>query len=212
MNYSGLLFDLDGTLLDTNELIIQTFQHTFLTHYNRLITPEEVYPYFGKPLRAAMENLGPGREDELISTYREFNLSHHDQLTKVFEGVANTLSELDNQGLQMAIVTSKTKKTAIRGLRLFHLDKYFPVVIGCQECEFHKPHPEPVVKALVGLGLSAETCLMVGDSPFDLQSAREAGVKTAAVKWTKVAWESIQIEKPDYILHSFADLLAICNQ
>lgn len=213
MEFRGLLFDLDGTLLDTNELIIQSFQHTFSSHYKRTVSHEELFPYFGKPLRAAMEALGDGSDaEELIKTYREFNHQHHDTLTTVFDGVEATLEALWQQDVNMAVVTSKTKETALRGLRLFNLDKYFPIVIGCNECENHKPHPEPVIKALANLGLPAQACLMIGDSPFDLISATAAGVRTAAVKWTRVSWPAVLEAKPDYIVYRFDDLLSLQQQ
>lgn len=211
MKFKGVLFDLDGTLIDTSNLIIRSFQHTFNLHYGRPLTPEEIYAFFGKPLKAALEHYGPGKVEELTQTYREFNLAHHDQLTTGFSGVPETIKALYDAGILMAIVTSKTKSTAIRGLKLFDMDKYFSVVIGHEECQKHKPEPEPVLLALEKLNLAPADCLMLGDSPFDLISAREAGVKTAAVRWTEIAWDSLLAEKPDYILHTIEDLLTICE-
>ncbi|HWR45583.1 pyrophosphatase PpaX [Sporomusa sp.] len=210
MKFKGILFDLDGTLIDTSNLIIRSFQHTFEQHYGRPLTPQEVYAFFGKPLRAAMEHYGPDKVEDLIKTYREFNLVHHDNLTTGFVGVAETIQKLYNAGILMAIVTSKTKSTAIRGLRLFDMDKYFPIVIGHEECLKHKPDPEPVLLALEQIKLAPAECLMVGDSPFDLASARAAGVKTAAVRWTQIDWENLLAEQPDYVLNTIEDLLDIC--
>lgn len=209
MNYQGVLFDLDGTILDTSNLIIQSFRHTFRVHYNWDIDPQEIYPFFGKPLRTAMQSLGPDKVDELISTYREHNLEHHDHMIDAFAGVVDVLQELYNAGIAMAIVTSKTQDTALRGLKLFDLDKYFSAVIGVEQCSHHKPHPEPVQIALQQLQLSPEQCLMVGDSPSDIISAQEAGVKTVAVRWTRVDWDTILAAKPDYTIHHMHDLLNI---
>ncbi len=211
MKFNGILFDLDGTLIDTSNLIIRSFQHTFNLHYGRPLTPEEIYAFFGKPLKAAMEYYGPDKVEALTKTYREFNLAHHDQLTAGFAGVPETIQKLYNAGILMAIVTSKTKSTAIRGLKLFDMDKYFPVVIGHEECQRHKPDPEPVLLALEKIKLAPSDCLMVGDSPFDLASARAAGVKTAAVRWTEITWDSLLAENPDYILNTINDLLTICE-
>jgi pyrophosphatase PpaX len=211
LKFKGILFDLDGTLIDTSNLIIRSFQHTFKLHYGRPLTAEEVYAFFGKPLKAAMEYYGPDKVDDLIKTYREFNLAHHDQLTTGFAGVPETIRKIYNAGILMAIVTSKTRNTAIRGLKLFHMDQCFSVVIGHEECRKHKPDPEPVCKALAAINLAPADCLMVGDSPFDLASARAAGVKTAAVRWTQIAWDNLLAEQPDYILNTIEDLLAICE-
>jgi len=114
-------------------------------------------------------------------------------------------------GIAMAIVTSKTESTALRGLKLFNLDHYFSFIIGADQCQNHKPHPEPVFAALAKLQVEPEECLMVGDSSFDLISARHANVKTAAVRWSRVAWETILLEEPDYILGNMSDLLPICG-
>jgi len=192
-------------------LILQSFQHTFRIHYNRQIPPQEVHRFFGKTLRAAMEALGPDKVEELIVTYREFNLAHHDELTATFAGMHETLQKLHETGVPMAIVTSKASETALRGLKLFNMDHFFSVVIGVNECKNHKPDTEPVRKALERLRLPAAACLMIGDSPFDIISAREAGTKTAAVRWTHVPWEELINESPTYILEEPQDLLALCG-
>lgn len=211
MTYKGLLFDLDGTLLDTTQLIINSFKHTFQQHYQKELDNQEIFEYFGKPLRTAMENLGADKVDQLIQTYREYNLAHHDELTTAFCGVTEVIQNLYNEGIYLAIVTSKTKGTAIRGLKLFDLHKYFHTIIGVEECLQHKPHPAPVLLALNSLGLTAEDCLMIGDSPADIASAQSAGVKTAAVRWTQVPWEYLIKQNPDYILETIYDLLTICE-
>lgn len=211
MIYKAVLFDLDGTVLDTSDLIISSFKHTFHKHYKREIALSEIHAFFGKTLRAAMEYLGPDQVEELIQTYREYSLAHHDQMITVFSGVVETIHALHEAGVVMAIVTSKTKKTALRGLKLFDLDNYFPVIIGADQCQNHKPHPEPIQNALIQLKMRPEECLMVGDSSFDLISARQAGVKTAAVRWTRVSWETILLEKPDYILENMYGLLTVCD-
>jgi pyrophosphatase PpaX len=211
LQYRGVLFDLDGTILDTSNLIVQSFQHTFQVHYQREIRPEEVYPFFGKPLRTAMQSLGPEKVDALISTYREHNLEHHDHMVEAFAGVVDVLKDLYNAGVDMAIVTSKTQGTALRGLKLFELDKYFSAIIGVEQCSHHKPHPEPVQIALQQLKLSYDQCLMVGDSPSDIISAQKAGVKTAAVHWTRVDWKTILASKPDYVIYHMQDLLDIVH-
>ena len=211
MNCRGVLFDLDGTLLDTSELIIKSFNHTMNTHYQRNADIDVVRSYFGRPLRTAMEFMGPDKVEELIATYREYNLLHHDTSVKIFAGVAEVIRKLHEAGILMAVVTSKTHATAIRGLRLFNLDKYFATVIGCERSLKHKPDPEPVIVALSDLDLPACECLMVGDSPYDLRSAKSAGVKTAAVSWSDIPIDTLLAEKPDYVLNSMNDILSICG-
>lgn len=210
MKYRGLMFDLDGTLLDTGELIVKSFEHTMAVHYNRPADLALIRAHFGKPLRSALAEMGPNVE-EMARTYREYNLAHHDELAKVFAGVVEVVRQLYDRGVLLAIVTSKTSTTAARGLRLFNLDKYFPVVIGHEDCARHKPDPEPVLRALAALGLPAADCLMVGDSPHDIASAHAAGLKAAAVRWSEVPWEDVLAAKPDYIINTMDDLLDLCS-
>jgi pyrophosphatase PpaX len=207
--FRGVFFDLDGTLLDTTPLIVKSFQHTFQTHYQRSVTLEDIQPYMGKPLRAAMEVMAPGEEELLISTYRAFNNLHHDQLAGIFEGVYDTVKTLYDAGITLAIVTSKTAVMARRGLRLFDMEKFFTTVIGVDETIRHKPEPEPVLTALRETHLTARECIMVGDSPHDIASGLGAGVKTAAVCWTQVAWSEVMAANPDYTLETMPDLLSI---
>ena len=211
MKFKGVLFDLDGTLLDTSELIIKSFNHTMNKHYQRNADIEVVRSYFGRPLRTAMEFMGPDKVEELIASYREYNLLHHDSSVKVFSGVAEVIRQLYEAGILLAVVTSKTHATAIRGLRLFNLDKYFTSVIGCERSLKHKPDPEPVSVALSDLNVPANECLMVGDSPYDLISAKSAGVKTAAVSWSDLPLATLLAENPDYIVNSMEELLSICE-
>lgn len=211
MKYKGVLFDLDGTLLDTNDLILKSFRHSYFTHYNREPDLAIAKAYFGRPLREALEIMAPDKVEEVLRTYREFNIIHHDQLAKCFTGVAEVIRDLYNDGVLMGIVTSKTHKTAVRGLKLFDMDKYFPVVIGFEQCSHHKPHPEPVQLAAAGLGLAPEKCLMVGDSPFDIMSGRAAGAKTAAVRWSEVPWEDVMAARPDYVIDTIRDLIPLIH-
>lgn len=210
MSYKGILFDLDGTLLDTTDLILKSFQHTIKTHQGCDADMALVKSTFGRPLIEALALMGPD-PDAMIRTYREYNVQYHDELAKVFTGVGEVVQKLYDRGVKLAVVTSKTRVTSVRGLRLFDLDKYFPVVIGHEDCLKHKPHPEPVLRALAALGLPAGDCLMVGDSPFDIMSAKAAAVKTAAVRWTYVPWSDVAAADPDHIIEDMAELLPLCG-
>lgn len=210
LRYKGILFDLDGTLLDTTPLILDSFQHTFRTQYGRELSLEDIQPFMGQPLRAAMETMAPGDEEKLMQVYRDYNLSRHDDLAAVFDGVQSTVHTLFQAGVKLAIVTSKTATTARRGLRLFDMEKYFSVVVGLDETAKHKPLPEPVLFALKLLKLTPADCIMVGDSPHDIESAKAAAVATAGVRWSQVNMQSLLASKPDFMLEQMPDLLDVC--
>ena len=206
-----VLFDLDGTLLNTNDLIIKSFQHTLSKHLSLEVTEQDLYPYFGEPLRVTLERFGPELAEEMLRSYREFNNIHHDQLTTIFPGAVETLEELSRRGVRLGVVTSKITQTAIRGLELFGIRKYFDVVVGLEMTDKHKPDPEPILKALEILDLPPSAALMVGDSPFDILCARNAGVKSAAVAWSVHSKEKLMEERPDCYVESFGDVVRICS-
>lgn len=207
--FRGVLFDLDGTLLDTTRLILNSFRYAYQVHYQRDVDEKIVRAYFGRPLLDAMRVLGPDKAEQLVHTYREYNLAHHDELVSCFTGMYETVWQLYNHGVAMAVVTSKTSGTALRGLKLYDMDKYFAAVIGVEESTRHKPDPEPVLIALSRLKLPAQACLMVGDSPHDIISGRRAGVTTAAVKWTSVPWKDVVASRPDFVVNTPTDILTL---
>ena len=127
--FAGVLFDFDGTLVDTTELIIKSFQHTLLPHLDRVIEPEEVFPYFGMTLREGLGAFKPDKVDEMLPKYRRFSDEHFDELTRPCPGVYESLQKLKAAGIKMAVVTSRTRQTTLYGMRLFELEKFFPVVV-----------------------------------------------------------------------------------
>ncbi len=207
--YQAILFDLDGTLLNTNALIIHTFQYTLKKHLGIHIKPEELTPYFGEPLRVTLSRFAPEKVDELIATYRAYNALKHDELTTIFPHVRETLVQLYERGIKLGVVTSKFKPSALKGLELFKLTPYFEVIIGLDDTPEHKPHPAPIEKALKAMNVRAERALMVGDSPMDLRCARNAGVDSALVSYSLLPSDVLAAEKPTYILQDLRDLLII---
>ncbi len=209
MSINCILFDLDGTLIDTNRLIIESFLHTIRVHQGRQGKEEEFVPYFGEPLIDMLERLAPGQSPALIKTYREFNIAKHDKLTTQFPGTLETLRKLKDQGITLGVVTSKMKPLALRGLTLFGMKEFFQVIVTMEDTDAHKPDPEPLSKALRILGRGTEGVLYVGDATVDIKCARNAGVKSAAVMWSALGRQPLLDLQPDYVLESMDDLLQI---
>lgn len=207
-----VLFDLDGTLIDTNKLILTSFQHTY-RHYLGQEKPEaEIYACFGEPLTRTFAKTLPGIDiDEAVQFYRAHNIQHHDSLTGIYVGIAEGLRLLKEAGLKLGVVTSKKRDMALRGLNLFGLADYFDVIVGMDDVTVHKPNPEPVWHALKQLGIQpGPDVLMIGDSHFDLRAGRQAGVRTVAVEWSALSRPLLEGEQPDFWVATFADLVAIC--
>ena len=213
MKIKGVLFDLDGTLVNTTPLILESFRHTFKEFDLPVPADSELVAGFGLPMRTAVTAYMPEEmADEFCDAYRAYQRMRHDELIQSIDGVAETLSALAERGVKMAVVTSKKRPAAIRDLGCYDLVKYFDTIIACDDCAENKPLPGPSLMALKQLGLSGAECLAVGDSPFDLQSARGAGCQTAAVRYTSFDWDYILTEgKPDYVLNKMTDLLTLID-
>ncbi|MBO8176182.1 MAG: pyrophosphatase PpaX [Bacillus sp. (in: Bacteria)] len=204
-----LLFDLDGTLIDTNELIISSFIHTLNHYYPDQYKREDVLPFMGPPLADTFMKIDSERVDEMIERYRKYNLENHDLLVKEFDGVYETIQALHEQGYKMAIVSTKIRDTVIKGLRLTKLDKFFDVVVGLDDVKHAKPDPEPLQKALQQLGSTPDEALMIGDNSHDILGGKNAGTKTAGVAWSAKGKEYLAQFEPDYILEHIQDLFDI---
>ena len=213
MKIKGVLFDLDGTLVNTTPLILESFRHTFKEFGLPVPADSELVAGFGLPMRTAVTAYMPEEmADEFCDAYRAYQRTRHDELIEGIDGVAETLAALKQCGKKMAVVTSKKRPAAIRDLGCYDLAKYFDTIIACDDCAENKPLPGPSLMALKQLGLSGAECLAVGDSPFDLHSARGAGCQTAAVRYTSFDWDYILTEgKPDYVLNKMTDLLTLID-
>lgn len=208
MNIRTILFDLDGTLIDTNELIIASFEHTFKTH-GLPHTREEIMGFNGPPLRDTFYKLNPDLVETLIATYREHNLAHHDSYVTAFPHVVDVLQKLEENNIQLGVVTTKMRKSVGMGLEITGLDRFFNTVITLDDVDHPKPHPEPVIKAMEQLDADAASTLMVGDNFHDIESGKNAGVLTAGVAWAHKGKDFLQQYNPTYMLEDMNDLLKL---
>lgn len=211
---SAVLFDLDGTLVNTNQLIVASFQHTFRTCLGREVPAEEIMATFGEPLPATLQRYGSEHgadADRMLGVYREFNSAQHDVMTSQFAGVTQGLSQLHQAGVRLAVVTSKYTALALRGLRLFGYDALMETVVGLDQTARHKPDPEGCLLALERLGVApGPHVAMVGDSPYDLEAGRRAGVRTVAAGWSAIDRNTLLGYRPDFWADSFLDLVTYC--
>ena len=202
----ALLFDLDGTLVDNNELIFQTFEHLFQEHLGKTIPRNEIVNTFGKPLEEVMEIYFPNQGQIYAQHYRSYNIANHDNLITLCPQVIEGLEYLKSKGLKIALVTSKARPTTDQSLKLFHLEKYFDIIITPELTENHKPHPDPALKALEYLDIPPQNAIMIGDSPYDIQCGHAAGCKTAAVSYSAYDMEKLLATNPDYIIDTIREL------
>jgi pyrophosphatase PpaX len=213
-NIRTVLFDLDGTLIDSVRLILDSYHHTLATHGLPPRTDEEWLEGVGTPLSAqfATWQETDGMLDALIATYREYNLKHHDRMVTAYPGVVDVVRVLKEDGVATGLVTSKNRSGALRGLTLARLESLMDVLVCADEVENPKPHPEPVEKAVRLLGSDPATTVYVGDSIHDMRSGRAAGVRTAAVLWGPFGRSHLEGSQPDYWLEKPEELLGVVRE
>lgn len=198
-----LLFDLDGTLLDTNPLIIASFRHTLGYYFpDETYRDEDIFPFIGPTLEKSFKALNEPEWKEMQAFYRSFNIAMHDQLVAEYPGVIEGLYRLHAKGFKMGVVTSKGRPVVEQGLRLFNIDHLFDVVITADDVVHEKPHAEPVERALRALGSTADRAVMVGDNDTDIFSGKNAGTKTVAVGWALKGRAFLEALEPDVIIDS----------
>lgn len=206
-----LLFDLDGTLIDSIRLILDSYHHTVRTHGLPPRTDAQWLAGIGTPLRVVFAELAehPEQMERLIATYRDYNLTHHDAQVIPYVGAPELIRRVKDLGYRTGLVTSKNRPGALRGLKLAGIADRFDVLVCADDVEHPKPHPEPVLKALALIGARAEETLFVGDSVHDMRCGRDAGVLTAAVLWGPFGRGDLETTMPDYWLETPEDLLQI---
>ena len=209
--WKAVLFDLDGTLADTIELILLSYQHTMRTHLGEAPPDERFLATIGIPLPRQLADFArdAAEAERMRTTYVEYQREIHDDLVQPFPGAASALATLRERGTSLAVVTSKRSGVARRTLECCELWQSLDTVVCADEVERPKPDPEPVHLALDRLGLAHEAnqVLFVGDSPFDLRAGRAAGTHTAAALWGPFSREVLAAEEPDFYLSDLEGVL-----
>jgi len=200
--FTTFLFDLDGTLIDSVELILRSYRHTLLAHRGHVPPDEQWLRGLGTPIRVQLRQWSqdPEEIEEMARTYSKYNMEHHDSLVRPYDGVVRTVTELKQRGKRIGLVTSKVRTGAVRGLRVAGLEPSFDTIVGADDVQNPKPHAEPVLVALERLGAIAKEAVFVGDSRHDLVSGRAAGVATAAALWGPFDRSQLEDLEPDYWL------------
>jgi pyrophosphatase PpaX len=211
MRFRVVLFDLDGTLIDSGPIILASMQHATRTVLGREIAYEELAATVGgQGLVSQMRALDPDRVDELVEVYKEHNDPLHETL-EAFDDFLDVLPRLRADGRRLGIVTAKRHRTVQLALDRFpELAAQFEVVVGYEDTERHKPAPDPVLFALERLAATPAEAAYVGDSPFDIEAAKAAGVFSVGVGWGGIhADERLLEEKPDAFVREPSELLDV---
>jgi pyrophosphatase PpaX len=204
--YQAVVFDLDGTVVDSVELIILSFQHAIREVLGREISREESIAWVGRPLHEQMVLFSPEHADELVQVYREWNHREHDRMLKLYDGILQLLDSLNHAGVKIGLVTSKSRFTTQMAFDLTGIEAYFDASVCSDESTGNKPSPDPIFTCLEQLGVEPAEAAYVGDSPADMQAAHAAGVEAIAVTWGVFGVAALEAEKPDLLVHTIAEL------
>ena len=209
----AVLFDLDGTLVDSIALLLASMRHTFQGR-TRQPSDAEWIEGIGTPLPKQLTPYVESDEDRerLVNRYRTFQYENHDRLMARYEGVIDTLALLYQRGHPMAIVTSKGNAMMDRGLKFIGADDYIEVAIGYDSVHIHKPDPYPVKAALEKLEYAPHEAVFVGDSPHDINSGNAAGVITIAALWGFFTRSQLEPHKPTYFLDEIKHLPSLIDR
>lgn len=209
-----VLFDFDGTIMDTNQVVLESWQHTFRTIEGRERPVEEIVKTFGEPLFITMAKLFPHMTvEESVGVYRSYLYEHYDEMIEPFPGMVDLVREVKARGFKTGLVTSRVADTTISGLEQFGIMEHIDALVTYEDTDKHKPDPEPVLIALKKLSSKAEEAVMLGDTDFDLQCAGNAGVLPILVGW-QMAFSQAELkglEEPPLIIEEPMDLFAIID-
>lgn len=206
LRWSTVLFDLDGTLVDSVELIVRSYRHTLAAFALPEVEDAEIRRWIGLPLQETFTRVDPERTTQMLAVYREFNHAHHDESIGALEGMPDVVTDLIAAGARTGVVTSKGQELARRGLDLTGMGA-IDHVTAREDTATHKPGAEPIEHALAALGTAdRDTAVYVGDAATDLAAAHAAGIAAIGVTWGAGTRADLEAEQPVAVVDSSAQL------
>ena len=208
MRFPTILFDLDGTVVDSGAIILASMRHATREVLGRDYSDAELLQAVGGPgLEAQMHALAPEHVERLVSVYRAHNEPLHDEL-EACAGMQDVLVRLHEEGRRLGIVTAKRRATVELAFARVPLGHLFETVVVGDETERHKPDPQPLLLAAERMGADPRETAYVGDSPFDVRAAKAAGMYAMAVTWGRIHDRAkLEAEEPDAIVDAAEELL-----
>ncbi len=206
-----ILFDLDGTLINTNEIIIRSFISSFKKHFPDLsLSREKIMTFIGPTLQETYSNYTNNQNliNDMIKSYREYYVEYEVGNFQIYPQVEEVIKKLYNLGYNLGIVTSKFKIAAWPSFTYYNLEKYFSVFISLDDVTKPKPNKEPIIKALSRFP-SYNKALMIGDNQGDLLAGKNAGIYTAGVAWSLKGSSHLWEVNPDFMLSHMKDLFRV---
>jgi pyrophosphatase PpaX len=206
---AAVVFDLDGTLIDSFGLIAASFRHAARAVLDRVLTEDEVMIRWGEPLPVRAAHLAAGRVDELIAAYTTYYDANHDRLCRPFADVPEMLAGLAARGMRIGVATSKRRRSTMQALEGCGLRRWIGAAVSAEDVRNPKPAADPILEALRLLGAAPAEAWMVGDGVFDVGAARQAGVRSVAALWGTREREAVLGARPDYVAPRPGDVVSL---
>lgn len=205
-----VIFDFDGTLANTNQMIINSFKHIYSVFHNEVCDENYVMNTFGEPLALTLtRDFGQYNFEDVIACYREYQNDRFLDEVTLYETVNDTLEYLKSKNIKIGIATSRLKNSTLSALKNFNIEKYFDVIIAADDVEKHKPDKEPLIKAINELKSSPDKTLYVGDSRFDMECAINANATPVLVGWQHGSKELAEKYSIKHVLEKMWDITKI---
>jgi pyrophosphatase PpaX len=220
-NFDTALFDFDGTIMNTNDLIIESWNHTVRTLTGRKITLDEIRGTLGEVIAHSMQRIMPEIDPKVaVATYREYQADRYLKGIRLFDGVGETLAALrglhgqdgqQGRGVKTGLVTSRLANSTYKALDHFGIRQYFDLILTVEDCTKFKPDPEPILLALERLGAAPARTIYLGDTVHDILAAKAAGVFTVLADWSVALPPEKRVGAPpaDLVIKHMSDLLEL---
>ena len=204
--WSTAVFDLDGTLADTINLIVESYQYAFRTVIGQEEDPDVIRSWIGRPLIGAFRDHSPEHADELYATYLQWNADNTERLIRDYDGVVAVLADLRAAGVAVGVATSKRRESAEQAMDILGISEHVEVLVAMEDTERHKPDPTPLLLALERMGRSANGAVYVGDAVVDVLAGKAAGMDTVAVTWGAGLPEPLEAVRPSAVVTTADEL------
>jgi pyrophosphatase PpaX len=206
--WTTAVFDLDGTLADTINLIVESYQHAFRTILGREEDPDVIRSWIGRPLIGAFRDHSPEHADVLYETYLTWNAENTERLIRGYDGVDDVLGDLGAAGVHVGVATSKRRESAQQAMDILGISQHVDVLVAMEDTERHKPDPTPLLLALDRMGRGSNDAVYVGDAVVDVLAGKAAGMDTVAVTWGAGLPEALHAVRPTAVAASADELRA----
>ncbi len=203
--FDGYIFDIDGTLTSTNQLIFDSFNFIAKKYLNRTFTDEEIISLFGPTEDVILKEWCGNKYEEARKDYYKYYSDNH-SIAQLYPGIKEILEYLKSKNFPLGIFTGKGREASMITLKKLGVENYFDLIVTGDDVENHKPSPEGIIKFLNHFKLEPERVLMIGDSVSDVIASKEAGIKIASVLWDSYGKEEVKTLQSDYYFHSVEEL------